>query len=151
MRRGAPRLFPSSVLMTAIPARVAGVGFLSVVSPPERETGLPHPAILVAADIAGADEVYSAGGAQAIGALAFGTQTVGVVDKICGPGNLFTTLAKRQVYGIVGIDGLPGPTETMIIADDGADPQLVAADLACSGRARRSRQRHSAHTQPVAG
>lgn len=120
---------PSSVLMSAIPARVAGVGFLSVVSPPDRATGWPHPATLVAADIAGVDEIYTAGGAQAIAALAFGTESISPVDKICGPGSLFTTLAKRQVYGIVGIDGLPGPTETVVIADDSADPQLVAADL----------------------
>ncbi len=120
---------PSSVLMTCIPARVAGVGELVLVSPPQRGTGLPHPAILVAAEIAGVDAVYVAGGAQAIGALAFGTASLPRVDKVCGPGSLFTTLAKRQVYGIVGIDGLPGPTETMVIADADADPQWVAADL----------------------
>ena len=120
---------PSSLIMTAVPARVAGVPFLAVISPPQRGTGLPHPTILVAADIVGVDAVYVAGGAQAIGALTFGTETVARVDKICGPGSLFTTLAKRQVFGIVGIDGLPGPTETMVIADDGADPELAAADL----------------------
>ena len=119
----------SSLLMTAIPARVAGVPDLVVITPPQRATGLPHPAVLVAADIAGVDTVYVGGGAQAIGALAFGTVTVGKVDKICGPGNIFTTLAKRQVFGMVGIDGLPGPTETLVIADEQADPQLVAADL----------------------
>ncbi len=120
---------PSSLLMTAIPARVAGVPYVSVITPPQRNTGLPHPATLVAADIAEVDVVYAAGGAQAIGALAFGTESIARVDKICGPGNLFTTLAKRQVYGIVGIDGLPGPTETIVIADALADPQMVAADL----------------------
>lgn len=120
---------PSSLLMTAIPARVAGVPHLCVISPPQRESGLPHPATLVAADIAGVDTVYVAGGAQAIGALAFGTATIPRVDKICGPGNLFVTLAKRQVFGLVGIDGLPGPTETLVIADESADPQLAAADL----------------------
>jgi histidinol dehydrogenase len=120
---------PSSLLMTAIPARVAGVPHLAVISPPQRESGLPHPATLVAADIAGVDVVYVAGGAQAIGALTFGTTSIRRVDKICGPGNLFVTLAKRQVYGLVGIDGLPGPTETVVIADAGADPQLAAADL----------------------
>jgi histidinol dehydrogenase len=120
---------PSSLLMTAIPARVAGVPHLVVITPPQRETGLPHPAILVAAHIAGVDAVYVAGGAQAIGALAFGTATIPRVDKICGPGNLFVTLAKRQVFGLVGIDGLPGPTETVVIADESADPQLAAADL----------------------
>ncbi len=124
---GAP--LPSSVLMTAIPARVAGTPFIAVISPPQRETGLPHPTILVAADIVGAQAVYCAGGAQAIGALAFGSQSVQPVDKICGPGSLFTTLAKRQVYGVVGIDGLPGPTETLVIADESADPELAAADL----------------------
>ena len=120
---------PSSLLMTAIPARVAGVPQLVVITPPRRETGLPHPAILVAADIAGVDEIYLGGGAQAIGALAYGTATISRVDKICGPGSLFTTLAKRQVFGTVGIDGLPGPTETLVIADAQADPQLAAADL----------------------
>jgi histidinol dehydrogenase len=120
---------PSSLLMTAIPARVAGVPHLAVITPPQRETGLPHPAILVAADIAGADAVYVAGGAQAIAALTFGTATVARVDKICGPGNLFVTLAKRQVFGLVGIDGLPGPTETLVIADESANPHLAAADL----------------------
>lgn len=119
----------SSLLMTAIPARVAGVPELVVITPPQRDTGLPHPAVLVAADIAGVDTVYVGGGAQAIGALAFGTATIRKVDKICGPGNIFTTLAKRQVFGMVGIDGLPGPTETLVIADDSADPRLVAADL----------------------
>jgi len=120
---------PSSVLMTAIPAKVAGVPFIAIISPPQRETGLPHPTVLVAADIVGAQAVYCAGGAQAIGALAFGTESVQRVDKICGPGSLFTTLAKRQVYGIVGIDGLPGPTETVVIADENADPELAASDL----------------------
>jgi len=119
----------SSLLMTAIPAKVAGVPSLVVISPPQRDSGLPHPATLVAADIAGVDTIYVGGGAQAIGALAFGTETITRVDKVCGPGNLFTTLAKRQVFGIVGIEGLPGPTETLVIADANADPQLVAADL----------------------
>ncbi len=120
---------PSSLLMSAIPARVAGVAHLVVITPPQRESGAPHPAVLAAADIAGVDEVYVAGGAQAIAALAFGTETVRPVDKICGPGNLYTTLAKRQVFGLVGIDGLPGPTETVVIADESADPELAAADL----------------------
>jgi histidinol dehydrogenase len=120
---------PSSLLMTALPARVAGVPHVAVITPPQRHTGLPHPAILVAADIAGVDVIYVAGGAQAIGALTFGTETVQRVDKICGPGSLFVTLAKRQVFGLVGIDGLPGPTETLVIADETADPRLAAADL----------------------
>jgi len=120
---------PSSVLMTAIPAKVAGVSHAALITPPQRDTGLPHPAMLVAADIVGVDAVYVAGGAQAIGALAFGTESIQSVDKICGPGNIFTTLAKRQVFGIVGIDGLFGPTETVVIADESADPELAAADL----------------------
>ncbi len=120
---------PSSLIMTAVPARVAGVAQIVVISPPQRTTGLPHPAILVAADLVGVAAVYVAGGAQAIGALAYGTASIPRVDKICGPGSLFTTLAKRQVYGLVGIDGLPGPTETMVIADERADPRLAAADL----------------------
>lgn len=120
---------PSSLLMTAIPARVAGVPHVAVITPPQRDTGVPHPAILVAADIAGVDAIYVAGGAQAIGALTFGAETIRPVDKICGPGNLFVTLAKRQVFGLVGIDGLPGPTETLVIADAAANPQLAAADL----------------------
>lgn len=120
---------PSSLIMTVMPARVAGVSFVAVISPPQRDTGLPHPSILVAADIAGVDAIYVAGGAQAIGALTFGAAPIARVDKIFGPGSLFTTLAKRQVFGIVGIDGLPGPTETLVIADESADPQLVAADL----------------------
>ncbi|MCB0073978.1 MAG: histidinol dehydrogenase, partial [Caldilineaceae bacterium] len=120
---------PSSLLMTAIPARVAGVPHVAVISPPQRDTGLPHPTVLVAADIVGVDAVYVGGGAQAIGALAFGTDSIAAVDKICGPGSLFTTLAKRQVFGIVGIDGLPGPTETVVVADESADPELAAADL----------------------
>jgi histidinol dehydrogenase len=120
---------PSSLIMTATPARVAGVPFVAVISPPQRDSGLPHPTILVAADIVGVDAIYVGGGAQAIGALAFGTESIARVDKIYGPGSLFTTLAKRQVFGIVGIDGLPGPTETVVIADESADPQLAAADL----------------------
>jgi len=120
---------PSSLLMTAIPARVAGAHQVVAITPPQRDTGQPHPSILVAADIANVDAVYVSGGAQAIGALAFGTETVPRVDKICGPGNLFVTLAKRQVYGMVGIDGLPGPTETVVIADESADPEYAAADL----------------------
>ena len=120
---------PSSLLMTAIPAKVAGVQNVVVITPPQRDTGLPHPLTLVAAEIAGVDAVYVSGGAQAIGALAFGTETVQRVDKICGPGNLFTMLAKRQVYGMVGIDGLPGPTETVVIADEHADAEMVASDM----------------------
>ena len=120
---------PSTLLMTAIPARVANVGEIIVVTPPQQETGLPSNVTLAAAAVARLDAVYAAGGAQAIAALAFGTETVPAVDKICGPGSLFVTLAKRQLYGLVGIDGLPGPTETVIVADAGADPEMAAADL----------------------
>jgi histidinol dehydrogenase len=124
---------PSSVLMSAIPARVAGVKEIVVVTPPARsfsERELPVvPIILAACAIAKVDEVYLLGGAQAVAALAYGTETIRSVDKIFGPGNLFVTLAKRQVYGVVGIDGLAGPTETVIIADELADPAWVAADL----------------------
>ena len=124
---------PSTVLMSAIPARVAGVNQVVVVTPPNRsfaDAKLPvDPMILAACVIADVDEVYLLGGAQAIGALAYGTETVAPVDKIFGPGNLFVTLAKRQVYGVVGIDGLAGPTETVVIADEFATPQWVAADL----------------------
>lgn len=120
---------PSSLLMAAIPARVAGVQEIVVATPPSRDGGRVAPIILAAAVIAGVDRVFCVGGAQAIGALAYGTETVPQVDKICGPGNLFVTLAKRQVFGVVGIDGLPGPTETMIIADDMANAENVAADL----------------------
>jgi histidinol dehydrogenase len=124
---------PSSVLMSALPARVAGVKEIVVVTPPNRSstnTDVPvDPIILAACAISGVDEVYLLGGAQAIGALAYGTETVRPVDKIFGPGNLFVTLAKRQVYGVVGIDGLAGPTETVVIADETANPAWVAADL----------------------
>lgn len=120
---------PSSVLMSAIPAKVAGVPDLVIVSPPDKRTGKINPMTLAACEVAGVDEVYMLGGAQAIAALAFGTQSVPAVDKIFGPGNLFVTLAKQQVYGVVGIDGLAGPTETVVIADEFANPSWVAADL----------------------
>lgn len=120
---------PSSVLMSAVPAKVAGVKEIVLAVPPQRGTGEIAPVILAAAALVGVDEVYAMGGAQAIGALAYGTESIRRVDKIFGPGNLFVTLAKRQVFGIVGIDGLAGPTETMVIADESANPAWVAADL----------------------
>jgi histidinol dehydrogenase len=124
---------PSTVLMSAIPARVAGVKEIVVVTPPNRSFSSADspisPIILAACAIAGVDEVYPLGGAQAIAALTYGTETIRSVDKIFGPGNLFVTLAKRQVYGVVGIDGLAGPTETVVIADELANPSWVAADL----------------------
>lgn len=125
---GGTASYPSTVLMTAIPARVAGVGEIVLATPPGRDGRIPA-ATLVAAHMAGVDRVFKVGGAQAIAAMAFGTQSIPKVDKICGPGGLFVVLAKRKVYGEVAIDGLYGPTETLIIADDSADPALCAADL----------------------
>jgi len=125
---GGTASYPSTVLMTAIPARVAGVKEVILVSPPGSSEGV-SPVTLVAADIAGVDRVFSIGGAQAIAALAFGTETIPRVDKICGPGNIFVTIAKRLVYGAVGIDGLYGPSEVIIIADETASPEYCAADL----------------------
>jgi histidinol dehydrogenase len=122
--------YPSTLLMCAVTARVAGVDELIVTTPPGREpSGQIAPVLLAAAKIAGVEKVYRIGGAQAVAAMAYGTETIAKVDKIVGPGNIFVTLAKRQVYGLVDIDGLPGPTETLVIAGDKADPSLVAADL----------------------
>ena len=120
---------PSSVLMSVIPAQVAGVSEIVLVAPPDRAAGEIAPIILATAALLGIEEMYTIGGAQAIAALAYGTGSIRPVDKIFGPGNLFVTLAKRQVYGLVGIDGLAGPTETVVIADDSARPAWVAADL----------------------
>ena len=120
--------YPSSLLMAAVPARVAGVEEIVVATPPGKD-GRVADVLLAAAKVVGVDAVYKAGGAQAIGALAYGTESIPRVDKIVGPGSLFVVLAKRRVYGQVAIDGLPGPTETLIIADETADPTLVAADL----------------------
>jgi histidinol dehydrogenase len=125
---GTTAVYPSSVLMTAIPARVAGVGEVVMVSPVDPQ-GRVAPLKLAAAEIVGVDRVFRAGGAQAVAALAYGTESVPRVDKICGPGGLFVTLAKRLVFGSVGIDAIYGPTETVVIADDSADPALCAADL----------------------
>ena len=125
---GGTAVYPSSLLMTAVPARVAGVGEILVCSPPGVD-GEVSPLILAAAEVAGVDRVFRIGGAQAIAAMAYGTATVPHVDKIYGPGNIFVVLAKQRVYGLVAIDQLPGPTETLLVADDSADPALVAADL----------------------
>jgi len=125
---GGTASYPSTVLMTAIPAKVTGVKEVILVTPP-REQGAVPPATLVAADIAGADRVFSIGGAQAIAALAYGTDSIPKVDKICGPGNIFVVLAKKLVYGAVDIDGLQGPSEVLIIADETANPAYCAADL----------------------
>lgn len=120
---------PSSVLMSAIPARVAGVPEIVLVTPPVWGTTRVDPTILAAAALTGVQEVYMLGGAQAIAALAYGTQNIPAVDKVFGPGNLFVTLAKQQVFGVVGVDGLAGPTETVVVADENANPAWVAADL----------------------
>ena len=120
---------PSTVLMSVLPAKAAGVKEIVLVSPPGRADGKVAPVILAAAALCGVEEVYAMGGAQAIGALAYGTPSIPAVDKIFGPGNLFVTLAKRQVFGVVGIDGLAGPTETVVIADEQANPAWVAADM----------------------
>ncbi len=118
----------SSVVMTVVPAKVAGVDEV-VLATPGQGSEDPHPVVLAAAAIAGADRVFRIGGAQAIAALAYGTETVPAVDIVCGPGNAFTTAAKKAVYGDVGIDGLYGPTETAVVADETADPVFAAADL----------------------
>ena len=120
---------PSSLLMSVIPAQVAGVPHIVVATPPGRDDGRVPDVILAAAHIAGIDTIYTLGGAQAIAALALGSNSVTRVDKIVGAGNLFVTLAKKQLYGIVGIDGLYGPTETVVVADETADPAWVAADM----------------------
>ena len=120
--------YPSTVMMNAIPARVAGVPRVVMVTP-IGEAGYISPAVLVAAQESGVQEIYQVGGAQAIAALAYGTETVPKVDVITGPGNIYVTLAKKQVYGTVGIDSLAGPSEVLIIADHSANPTHVAADL----------------------
>jgi histidinol dehydrogenase len=125
---GGTASYPSTVLMTAIPARIAGVKEVILATPPHADGTVPAPT-LVAADIAGVDRVFSVGGAQAIAALAYGTESIPRVDKICGPGNIFVVLAKKLVYGAVGIDSLPGPSEVLIIADKSADPAYCAADI----------------------
>jgi histidinol dehydrogenase len=121
---GGRAAYPSSVLMNAIPARVAGVKEIVMVSPPPID---PH--VLVAASEAGVSAVYKVGGAQAVAALAFGTETIPKVDKIVGPGNIYVTLAKKLVFGLVGIDSLAGPSNVLIIADQDAEPEFMAADL----------------------
>lgn len=125
---GGTAAYPSSVLMNAIPAKIAGVGEIIMVTPPLKN-GKANPDILAAAHIAGVDRVFLMGGAQAVAALAYGTQTVPKVDKIVGPGNIFVATAKRLLYGIVDIDMIAGPSEILIIADDTAKSDFVAADL----------------------
>ena len=120
--------YPSTVLMNCIPAKLAGVGEIIIATPPSK-SGAVDAGILAAARIAGADRVFAIGGAQAIAALAYGTETVPRVDKITGPGNAYVAEAKRQVFGVVGIDMIAGPSDILVIADGGADPALVAADM----------------------
>jgi histidinol dehydrogenase len=126
---GGRAAYPSTVLMTAIPARVAGVKEVVLVTPPRADGTVPAP-ILAAAHLAGVDRVYRVGGAQAVAALAFGTESIPRVDVVAGPGNIYVTLAKREVFGSVGLDGIAGPTEVMVVADGSARADYVAADLA---------------------
>lgn len=125
---GGKAAYPSSVLMNIIPAQVAGVERIVMVTPPGAD-GKVNPATLVAADLAGATEVYKVGGAQAVAALAYGTASIKKVVKICGPGNIFVALAKKSVYGHVSIDSIAGPSEILVLADETANPRYVAADL----------------------
>ena len=125
---GGKAVYPSSVLMNIVPAKVAGVDRIIMTTPPGPD-GKVNPSTLVAANEAGADEIYKAGGTQAIGALAYGTQSIPKVDKIVGPGNIFVALAKKAVYGHVSIDSIAGPSEILVLADDSANPRFVAADL----------------------
>lgn len=125
---GGKAAYPSSVLMNIIPAKVAGVSEIIMTTPPGPD-GRVNPGTLVAADIAGVDAIYRAGGAQAIAAMAFGTASVPKVDKITGPGNIFVALAKKGVYGYVSIDSIAGPSEILVLADETANPRYIAADL----------------------
>lgn len=125
---GGTAAYPSTVIMTAVPARVAGVGEIVVTSPPGRDGRVPA-ATLVACDVVGVDAVFKVGGAQAIAALAFGTESIEAVDKICGPGNIYVTLAKKMVYGLVAVDVVAGPSEILVLADEGSNVARCTADL----------------------
>ena len=125
---GGTASYPSTVLMNAVPAKIAGVGEIVMVTPPSRE-GKIKDEILAAAHLAGVDRIFKCGGAQAIAALAYGTESVPRVDKIVGPGNIFVAIAKRMVFGVVGIDMIAGPSEILVVADGAANPRFVAADL----------------------
>lgn len=125
---GGTAAYPSSVLMNAIPAKIAGVKELIMTTPPQKD-GKPNPAIMAAAYIAGVDRVFLMGGAQAVAALAYGTESVPRVDKIVGPGNIFVATAKKLLYGVVDIDMIAGPSEILVLADESADPKFLAADL----------------------
>ncbi|MFB6279668.1 MAG: histidinol dehydrogenase, partial [Salinibacter sp.] len=128
---GGTAFYPSSLLMNAIPAQVAGVEEIHLVSPPQsrQPSGAPHPLVLATAALLGLEHVYAVGGAQAVGALAYGTDTVPDVDTIVGPGNAYVAAAKKKVFGRVGIDSVAGPSEIGVLADATADPEFVAADL----------------------
>jgi len=126
---GGRAVYPSSVVMNVVPAQTAGVRSLAVASPPQKDTGRPHPLVLAACALLGVDEVYAVGGAQAIAMFAYGTDESAPVDLVTGPGNIWVTAAKRLLRGIVGTDAEAGPTEIAILADDSADPRHVAADL----------------------
>lgn len=126
---GGTAAYPSSVLMNVLPARVAGVKEIVMVTPPGADGNVSYPLTLVAADIAGVDKIYKVGGAQAVAALAFGTETIPRVDKIVGPGNIYVANAKREVFGHCGIDMVAGPSEVLVIADESANPVYVAADM----------------------
>lgn len=125
---GGKAVYPSSVLMNVLPAKVAGVGSI-IMTTPCGKNGKVNPSTLVAANEAGVDEIYKVGGAQAVAAMAFGTQTIPKVDKIVGPGNIYVALAKKAVYGFVNIDSIAGPSEILVLADETANPRFVAADL----------------------
>ena len=125
---GGTASLPSTVLMTVVPAKVAGVDRVVVVTPPQRDGGV-NPAVLYACALTRVDELYAVGGAQAIAALAYGTATIAAVDKIVGPGNVYVTEAKRQVFGTCGVDGLAGPSEVLVVADSRAKPELVAGEI----------------------
>ncbi|MEE1304581.1 MAG: histidinol dehydrogenase [Agathobacter sp.] len=125
---GGKAVYPSSVLMNVLPAKVAGVDKLVMCTPPGKD-GKVYPSTLVAANEAGVDEIYKVGGAQAIAAMAFGTESVPKVDKIVGPGNIYVALAKKAVFGYVSIDSIAGPSEILVLADETANPRFVAADL----------------------
>lgn len=138
---GGKAAYPSTVLMNVIPAKLAGVPFVSIVTPPQPD-GSINPYVLAAADAAGADAVYKVGGAQAVAALAYGTETIKKVAKIVGPGNTYVARAKKWVFGDVAIDMIAGPSEICVVADETADPELVAADLL-------SQAEHDEHAQAV--
>ncbi|TKB71104.1 MAG: histidinol dehydrogenase [Nitrospira sp.] len=126
---GGKAVYPSTILMTAIPARVAGVPRVVMCTPPSKEGISPY--VLVAADIAGVNEIYQIGGVQAIGAMAYGTKTLARVDKVVGPGNVYVAAAKRMIFGDVDIDMVAGPSELLVVADESSNPSHVAADLLC--------------------